>query len=148
MKIILTQDVKGTGKKGEIKEVSDGYARNFLIKKSLASIVTNELLSKKIAKENKACKDKKIAEKEIEKKFTKINKQKITITGKVNDSDILYAAIDEKKIVEEVAKQLKVNIDKKQVVLENPIKKISKVEVKINFQNFNEAVLFVAVLKE
>ena len=53
MKIILNQDVKGTGKKGDIKEVSDGYARNFLLKKKLANMITKSVLVKTKEKKNK-----------------------------------------------------------------------------------------------
>lgn len=148
MKIILTQDVKGTGKKGEIKEVSDGFARNFLIKKGLAIIVTKDLIVKQVAKETKIKKEKTIAQKQIEKDFSKVNKKTIVFKEKVNDKDILYAAIDNKRIVEEVFNQLKLKLDKKQVILKETIKNIGNFEVKITFKNFSDAILFISILKE
>lgn len=148
MKIILTQDVKGTGKKGEIKEVSDGFARNFLIKKGLAIIVTKDLIVKQVAKETKIKKEKTIAQKQIEKDFSKVNKKTIVFKEKVNDKDILYAAIDNKRIVEEVFSQLKLKLDKKQVILKETIKNIGNFEVKITFKNFSDAILFISILKE
>jgi large subunit ribosomal protein L9 len=148
MKIILTQDVKGTGKKGEIKEVSDGFARNFLIKKGLAIIVTKDLIVKQVAKETKIKKEKTIAQKQIEKDFSKVNKKTIVFKEKVNDKDILYAAIDNKRIVEEVFNQLKLKLDNKQVILIETIKNIGNFEFKITFKNFSDAILFISILKE
>ncbi len=147
MKIILTQDVKGTGKKGEIKEVSEGFARNFLINKKLAQIATKDILLKEKAKAQKQDKEKEKQNLDLQKQFSRVNKQKIYISEKVNDKNILYATIDEKRIIEELQKQLKATIEKKQITMEH-IKQIGDYKIKIDFAGGLSAILFVLVSKE
>jgi|AntAceMinimDraft_4_1070372.scaffolds.fasta_scaffold10038_2 large subunit ribosomal protein L9 len=148
MKIILNQDVKGTGKKGDIKEVSDGYARNFLLKKKLANMITKSVLVKTKEKKNKQEKLKINKKKEIEKNFSKINKKKIILNEKVSAQENLYATVDEKRILKEVENQLNIKLDKKQINLKNPIKKIGEYELVIKFRDFSDAILFISILKE
>ena len=132
MKVMLTQDVKGQGKKDQIIEVSDGYARNFLLPKKLAIIAdakaVNEAKNKEAANQHKIDVAKAEA-KETAKKLSKIT-VKITAGG---GTERLYGTITTKDIAEALAKDYGINIDKKKMMLNESIKTFGtyKVEVKL-----------------
>lgn len=122
MKVILLQDVKGTGKKGELKEVSDGYARNFLLPKNLAKKATAQAMSElKNAEESKAFKieeDKKKANTEK----AKIEGKSINIKAKAGQGGRLFGSVTAKEISAELKKQFGINIDKRKISLDIDIK--------------------------
>ena len=131
MKVIFKQDVKGQGRKGEIKEVKDGYAKNFLIKKGYAVALTKrskEILD--IDNKNKADKEAKEIEKcnEIKKK---LKDKVITFKVKTGDKDKVFGTISTKQISQELEK-IGYKIDKKKIELDNPIASLGYHEVKIN----------------
>lgn len=109
MKIILTQHIKGIGKKGEVVEVSDGYAQNSLIPKGLAKVATNTALNKikqaKTAALNKAERE----QEKIETTLSLINGKTITIREKLNEKGSLYHALGLKEIIRAVHEQLHLN---------------------------------------
>lgn len=122
MKVILLEDVKGTGKKGEIKEVKDGYARNCLIAKKLAveanAANMNLLEGQKASAQHKI--DVEIANaKEI---ASKIEGKTIKIMAKGGTSGRLFGAITAKDISAQIKKQLNCDIDKRKLVLDSEIK--------------------------
>lgn len=122
MKVILLKDVKGQGKKGEIKNVSDGYARNFLLKKNLAVEATPGNM--------KTLEQKKKKEKEEEKKVLEEAKQlkktlenlTIELQAKSGDGGRLFGSITNKQIAEELKKSHKIKIDKRKIELDEPIR--------------------------
>lgn len=122
MKVILLQDVKGTGKKGELKEVSDGYARNFLLPKNLAKKATAQAMSElKNAEESKAFKieeDKKKANAEK----AKLEGKSINIKAKAGQGGRLFGSVTAKEISAELKKQFGINIDKRKISLDVDIK--------------------------
>ena len=122
MKVILLQDVKGTGKKGELKEVSDGYARNFLLPKNLAKKATAQAMSElKNAEESKAFKieeDKKKANAEK----AKLEGKSINIKAKAGQGGRLFGAVTAKEISAELKKQFGINIDKRKISIDVDIK--------------------------
>lgn len=122
MKVILLQDVKGTGKKGELKEVSDGYARNFLLPKNLAKKATAQAMSElKNAEESKAFKieeDKKKANAEK----AKIEGKSINIKAKAGQGGRLFGSVTAKEISAELKKQFGINVDKRKISLDVDIK--------------------------
>ncbi|QJA09792.1 50S ribosomal protein L9 [Romboutsia sp. CE17] len=134
MKVILLKDVKGTGKKGEVKEVSDGYARNFLLPKKMAVVADNtamkELNEKNKAIENKAQKEYEAAV-ELGKKMEEMN---IVIYSKAGEGGRLFGSITSKDIAEQLKKQHEVVVDKRKVLLEEPIRVLGStfVEIKIH----------------
>jgi large subunit ribosomal protein L9 len=132
MKVLLLQDVKAQGKKGEIIEVNDGYARNFLIKKGLAKEATANVVNE--TNQKNAAEAKKRAEELAQAKeiANKLDKQTISITVKTGENGRLFGAVTGKEISDELAK-LGYNIDKKKLVIKDPIKSIGVygVEVKI-----------------
>ncbi len=132
MKVILTADVKGTGKKGEIKEVSDGYARNFLFKKNLAieadSVSVNSLTLKKQAEERK--KQEEIARcLELSKKM---NLAEVTLGVKCGEKGKVFGSVTSQEIADGLGK-LGYEVDKKKIVIKEPIKNVGVyyVEVKL-----------------
>jgi len=125
MKVVLLKDVSKIGKKGEIKNVSDGYARNFLIPRRLALVATPEVL-KKIEKENqlKAEKEKQIKE-ESQKLLKELQKQLYKITVKAGGSGKLFGALTSADIAKLISETTGNKIDKKWVILEKPIKELA-----------------------
>lgn len=134
MKVILLKDVKGTGKKGEMKEVSDGYARNFLLPKKMAIVADNtavkELNEKNKAAENKAQKEYEAAV-ELGKKMEEMN---IVMYSKAGDGGRLFGSITSKDIAEQLKKQHGVEVDKRKISLDEPIRVLGSrfVDVKIH----------------
>lgn len=129
MKVIFLQDVKGSGKKGQILEVNDGYARNFLIKKKLATDATaaniNEANQKKAAEEKRLAEEL-VAAKELAKK---LEASVIDIGVKCGDGKI-YGSVTTADIAEGLDKQ-GISIDKKKVVLKDCIKALGRYEIEI-----------------
>lgn len=122
MKVLLTKDVKGLGKAGEVKEVKDGYGKNFLIGKGFALQATNEVLNKHKAQEKKKAE---IEAQEIEDAkalATTLEATKFTIKHKVGANGHLIGSVTNKEIAEAISAELNIELDKKQVHLENKIK--------------------------
>ena len=131
MKIVLLQDVKKVGKKSEIVEVSDGYARNMLIKKGLGIEATasnlNDLKLKLKNEEKKEEHKKNEALKEAE----VLNKQNIIIKIKTGANGKTYGSITSKEISDAIKEECNIDIDKKKIELEEPIKNIGKYIIKV-----------------
>lgn len=134
MKVILLKDVKGTGKKGEIKEVSDGYARNFLLKKKFAVEASNtnvkELDEKKKSQERKET----IAFEEAVLMGKQMEEVNIEIFSKAGDGGRLFGSITSKEIAEQLKSQKGIEVDKRKISLDEPIRTLGSrfVEIKIH----------------
>jgi large subunit ribosomal protein L9 len=131
MKAIFTQDVKGKGKKGEVKDVAEGYARNYLFKNNLAVEATNANLSALKARKNK---EKKLEQEELEKaKKLKEKLEGLTVEfqAKAGEGGRLFGSITSKQIAEELNKQHKIKIDKRKIELEQPIKALGYTNVPV-----------------
>lgn len=138
MKVILLKDVPGTGKKNDIKEVSSGFARNFLFAKKLAVIADQESI-KKLDLKNKTETENAAKElKETEATVAKINGQEIKIIIKTGSEGQLFESINKQKISEHL-KEMGYNIDKEDVVLETPIKEAGEFPIKLKFAHNLEA---------
>lgn len=126
MKVILNQDVKGQGKKGDLINVSDGYARNFLFPKKLASEATkstlNELKGQRDAAEYRKMKEKEAAEE------TKANieKIKVVIAAKGGEGGRLFGSVTSAEIANELKMTHHIVVDKKKIVLNEPIKNVGE----------------------
>lgn len=131
MKVILLKDVKGTGKKGDVKEVSDGYARNFLLKKGLAKEASGANL-KELDEQNKS-KERK-AQIEFE-EATLLGKQMenvvIKIAVKAGEGGRIFGSITSKEISEQLKEQKNIDIDKRKILLPEPIKTLGTTSVEI-----------------
>ena len=134
MKVILLKDVKGTGKKNEVKEVSDGYARNYLLPKKLAVPADNtnmkELNEKNKSKEFKAQNEYEAAV-ELGKKMEELN---VVIYAKAGDGGRLFGSITSKDIAEQIKKQHNIEVDKRKITLDEPIRVLGSrfVDIKIH----------------
>ena len=130
MKVIFIKDLRGQGKRGEIKEVKDGYAENYLIKNGYAKKLTeqnyNQFLETK--KEEKELDDK--LRKEAEDKKTKLSKMEIVFKVKTGSQDKVFGSISTKQIKEELEKK-NINIDKKQIMLDEGLSSLGYHNLKI-----------------
>lgn len=132
MKVLLLQDVRGLGKKGEICEVKDGYGKNFLIAKGMASAATNEVINKYKAMQKKIAEENAEQRSLMEMTAKKIEEITLKIVQKVGANGSLYGAITKEDIANALS-EYRVEIDKKNIELKSPIKStgIYEVEVKL-----------------
>ena len=130
MKVILQQDVKGQGKKGQLVEVSDGYARNFLLPKKLAVAATAENINT-MKQQEKARKAQEAAEKaEAEALAKQLEGVMVKIPAKAGEGGRLFGAVTAKEISEALSAQHGLNIAKTKLVLDEPIKACGGYQVK------------------
>ena len=136
MKVILQQDVKGQGKKGQLVDVSDGYARNVLLPKKLAVIATAENLNT-MKQQEKARKAQQAAEKaEAEALSKKLESLTVKVAAKAGEGGRLFGAVTAKEISECLAQQHGLNIAKTKLVLDEPIKACGgyKIKAKLGYE--------------
>ena len=148
MKVILLQDVKSLGKKGEIVNVNYGYARNFIIPKKLGLEATGKNLNDlKLQKNN----EKKVAEENLEaakELAAKIAEAKIVTHIKVGEGGRTFGSVSSKEIAEEVKAQLNLNVDKKKIQLKDAIKNVGIYPVEIRMMEGVIAKIAVKVIPE
>jgi large subunit ribosomal protein L9 len=147
MKVILLQDIENLGKKDEIKEVADGYARNFLLPNNLVKPATEpalEELNKKKELETKLAEEEL---KQIEELISKIDGQEIDILVKIKDNGEIFGSITPFKISQALKKK-GFDIKKEQVNLKEQIKKMGEYPVTINFEHGLEAEIKVIIADE
>ena len=131
MKVILLKDLKGTGKKGEVVNVSDGYARNFLFPKGVAKEATDGNV--KVLKEQKTAQkikeDKELEEaKEL---AVKMGELTVTLFSKAGEGGRLFGSVTSKDIAEALNKKHGIKVDKRKILLDDPIKVLGATNVKI-----------------
>ena len=115
MKVILLADVKGTGKKGEIKNVSDGYANNFLLKKNLAVVANNDNMNVLKNKQESINHQMEVLLNEAKEQKEKIQDKVVAIKGKAGDGGRLFGSITTSDIADAIEKSLGVKIDKRKI---------------------------------
>lgn len=132
MKVILLADIKALGAKGEIKEVADGYARNYLLPKKLAVEATPGNI-RRLEEEKEQRRMKEIKEKgDAVKVAEKLDGLVLTLNAKAGEGGKLFGSITSKEICEELYRRTKIEIDKKKLELPEPIKTMGRRQVKIN----------------
>lgn len=124
MKVILNKDIKGIGKKLQIVEVSEGYARNYLLPKKLASAADNKSINEAKTKNEAASFKKQTEIKEAKELKERLEKGYIKFKHKIGDNGKLFGSVTEKDIADEIEKVYSIKIDKKKIVLKNPIKEL------------------------
>ena len=133
MKVIFLQDVKGSGKKGDVKEVADGYARNFLIGKGLAVEATaknmSDLAGKKSSEQHKAD----VAKQEALDSAAKIKGKKVICKSKAGQGGKLFGSITPANVADLISEQLGVSVDKKKVSLSAEIKTFGTYTAEVKF---------------
>jgi large subunit ribosomal protein L9 len=145
MKVILLKDIEKLGKKYEVKTVSDGYARNFLIPRGLAKPATKELI--KWAEKQRELEEKRAEEelKKIQKLASQLDGQEIEFVVKMGKEGQLFESINQIKIAKKL-KEMGFEIKKNQVVLDEPIKEVGEFPVKIALDQGLEAEIRVIVI--
>ena len=148
MKVVLLEDVKSLGKKGDIVEVSEGYARNFILPKKKGVEATQENLNTlklQKANEEKIAKEKLEAAKEL---AAKLNEASVSLTIKGGKDGRTFGSVSSKEIEEAIKSQLGLEIDKKKLVIAEPIKTFGNHEVKVKLHKDVTAALKVKVGEE
>ena len=124
MKVILLQDVKGKGKKGQMIEVSDGYARNFMLPKKMAIEATADAIN--TMKMNDKATQERIAREKAE--ALAISKQlrelTVTVTAKGGGNGRLFGSVTNAEVAEALSKQAGIKLDKRKIVISDPIKNV------------------------
>ncbi|MGP4076340.1 50S ribosomal protein L9 [Halobacillus sp. K22] len=131
MKVIFNQDVKGKGKKGEIKDVSDGYARNYLLKNNLAVEATKGNVQAQKAIDAKQEQKAQAEIDEAEKLKETLKDMEVNLTAKSGDNGRLFGSITSKQIAEELKKAHNIKIDKRKIELDDPIRNLGYTNVPV-----------------
>lgn len=146
MEVILLQDIKGTGKKGDVVKVNDGYARNFLFKKNLAQPATKTNLN--VNSQAKAAKafHKQVERDEFKTEAEKLKDKNVVIKVKIGENGKLFGSVTNKEIADKL-NQMGIKIEKRMIDLPT-IKLIGKYEAKARFAEGIETKFFVSVVTE
>ena len=131
MKVILKADIKGVGKKDEVINASDGYARNFLFPKNLAVEANNENMSKLKAKQDSNAYKKSQEKEEAEKIADKLSKILLKVKVKSGANGKIFGGVSSKEIADNLEKQYQIKIDKKKIDLKETIKNLGTINVEI-----------------
>ena len=131
MKVILKEDIKGVGKKNEIINASDGYARNFLLPKNKAVEANAENMSKLQAQKNATQYKKDVEKEEAKKVADKMRKIMIKIKVKAGENGKIFGGVSAKEIAENLETQYSIKVDKKKIELKEPIKTLGMHNVDI-----------------
>lgn len=145
MKVILSQDVKGSGKQGDVVNVSDGYARNYLIPRKLAvpadTAHLNSLQYHKDAEAYKAATEKDRAQALAD----RIRGKEVVVTVKAGENGRLFGSVSTREIADALKQQHNISFDKKKIVLKDHIKELGEYEVELKFYAGVSAVIKVIV---
>ena len=150
MKVIFLEDVKGKGKKGEVKNVADGYAQNYLIKNGLAKEATNSSVS--ALQGQKKAEDKKAQEQLDEanklKAFLEAEETVIIVKAKSGEEGRLFGSVTSKQVADQLNKQYKVKLDKRKIDLKEPIRALGFVKLEVRLHLEVTATLTVHIVGE
>ena len=131
MKVILKENIKGVGKKDEVINASDGYARNFLFPKNLAVEANTENMSKLKAKQDSNAFKKSQEKEEAQKIADKLSKILLKIQVKAGSNGKIFGGVSSKEIAENLEKQYQIKVDKKKIDLKDAIKTLGTFNVDI-----------------
>lgn len=150
MKVIFLEDVRGKGKRGQVKEVPDGYARNFLIKNGKAELATKQAISHLEAQqkaEAKIAANEKAAAKQIKEQLEG-DKTVVSIKSKAGSDSRLFGSVPSKQIVTALEDQFGIKLDKRKLSLSEPIKTLGYTNVPVKLYNGVNAVIRVHITAE
>lgn len=148
MKVILQQDVRGQGKKGQLVEVSEGYARNFLLPRKLAIAATPDAINTMNLKEKARKAEEARLKAEAEAIAEKLKECQVKITAKAGSGGKLFGAVTTKEISEGLKEQFGVDVPKQKLVLEEPIKAFGSYQVKAKLGFEVNGTVYVSVYEE
>lgn len=146
MKVVLLKDIENMGKEGEIKEVADGYARNFLLPKNLAELATPESMKKAEAQKAKGVEEAKMELEEAQKLAELLEGRELFIKVKEKDGK-LFGSVNEKTIAK-TFKDEGLKVDPLNIRLAEPIKEVGEYDVAINLDHGLEANIRVILVSE
>ena len=148
MKVILQQDVKGQGKKGQMVEVSEGYARNFLLPRKLAIAATTDAINTMNLKEKARRAEEARQKAEAEATVEKLKECQVKLTAKAGNGGRLFGAVTTKEISEGLKAQFSIDIPKQKLVLDEPIKAFGSYQVKAKLGFEVVGTVYVSVFEE
>ena len=145
MKVILLQDIKNVGKKDEIINSSDGYARNYLFPKKLAVEATKDNLNQLKARQDTAERKKEQEKEEAKQLAEKLKKITLSIQVKAGENGKIFGGVTAKEIAENLKEQQNIEIDKKKIIVKETIKALGNYSVEIKLYEGISANLAVSV---
>ena len=148
MKVIFLKDVKGKGKKGEIKEVADGYANNYLFKRGLAVEATEANLKKLKAQKKKEAEFARQQLEEAKQIKEKLEKITLEFTAKAGQSGRLFGSITSKQIAEQLQKEHNIKIDRRKIEMNDAIRSLGYTKVQVKLHSEVTATINVHVKEE
>jgi large subunit ribosomal protein L9 len=148
LKVILKKDVKALGKSGEVKEVADGYARNFLLPRGLALEATSGNLRVVAARQEQAVKKEQNEAALAQQTAAKLNGANVTIKSKAGEGGRLFGSITAKEVAEALGAAFKSTIDKRKLEINDPIKTLGSHVVKVHLYKGVVAEITVNVIVE
>ncbi len=145
MKVILKADVKGSGKQGDIIDVSDGYAKNFLLKKGLAEVATASGVNAIRQKQTADAYHRAETEKALRELAAKLNGSAVQVAIRVGEKGKVFGSVTTEKIASALS-ELGYEVDKKRIALKEPIKTVGTFEAEIRFMENVSAKISVVVV--
>ena len=130
MKVILKQDVKGHGKAGDLVSVSDGYARNFLFPRGLAIVADAQAMNEFRNKEESVKYHAAVEKQKAEDAAALLKGQGLTVHAKAGQNGKLFGSVTSKEVAEELKRRFSLQLDKRKIVLDEPIKAVGVYTVK------------------
>ncbi|KZE39372.1 50S ribosomal protein L9 [Brevibacillus parabrevis] len=147
MRVIFLQDVKGQGKKGEIKDLSEGYVRNFLLPRKLAKEATDSNVKTLDAQKRSEEKRKEQEKLEAQELGVKLGELTVKVTGKAGEGGRLFGAISSKQVAQALEEQFKIKLDKRKLEMD-AIRSLGVTQIKVKLHNEVTATLKVHVVEE
>lgn len=135
MKVILLKDVPGTGKKGEVKDVADGFARNFLFRQTIARPANPKAMAELSALKKKMAKEAEAELKDQQRTASVLDGQLIEVSGKVNEHGTLYAAISPAALAKAVKEKFGVAVLPGQFTIPEPLKAVREHDIHVTFSH-------------
>lgn len=148
MKVILLEDVKGKGKKGQLLNVSDGYARNYLLPRQLAAEATADSLNALKIKEEAARRQEELEIEKMKELAVKLKSTTVKVQAKAGSSGRLFGSVTNKEIAEALKEQFDIELDRHKLILEEPLKTFGTFELKAKLGHEINATLYVVVSEE
>ena len=148
MKVILTQEVKRLGKAGAIKEVADGYARNYLIPRGLAMPASEGAVKQAEIQRKAAARREKQLLTQTEELAGVLNSLQLTFKARAGENDRLYGSITAGDIAEAITEKIHTEMDKRKIVLEDPIRELGEHQVTVKLMGNVSAAVTVIVERE
>ena len=148
MKVVLLSDVKGQGKKGQVVNVSDGYARNFLFPKNLATPADNQIMNELKGKEEARLRQIELEKQAARDTAEKLKNVTVKIKAQAGADGRIYGSVTSKEIAEQLAAQHKITIDKRKINLTDPIKAFGTYQLDVKLYPEITATVNVSVTEE